>query len=169
MERDDLILVDTNIIIEAHRTSLLNEMLGCLNLATVEMCVTETETGAQNRDPVQNIDEALIREKMQIFSPSEDEIVMASMELPGLGEVDAGELHLLTQAYLLTDQKVWFLASPDKHPMRLAIEYGWRERLVSMESVCRSANSRRKLSLRDNFTESWHQAVCTQFALHIRR
>ncbi|MFC0444273.1 hypothetical protein ACFOD1_03060 [Pseudidiomarina halophila] len=167
MEREDLILVDTNVIIEAHRASILNEMLGCLSLATVEMCVQETQTGAQNRDPWQNIDEGLIRERMQIFSPTDEDIVVASMALPGIGEVDAGELHLLTQAHFLADQDVWFLASPDKHPMRLAIEYGWRERLVSLERVYRLANSKRKLQLRENFTEAWHQAVCMQFTLNV--
>lgn len=169
MNRDDLILVDTNVIIEAHRAKVLNELLGCLNLATVEMCITETQTGAQNRDPKHHIDEALMREKMTVYAPTEEEIVMAAMAYPGLAEVDAGECHLLSQAYLLLDAGVWFLSSPDRHPMRLAIEYGWRDHLVSLEEVCRLANPSRKFNLRDNFTEAWHQSVCAQFMLNVRR
>ncbi|MDN7126923.1 hypothetical protein J6J34_00865 [Pseudidiomarina sp. 1ASP75-14] len=169
MNRDDLILVDTNVIIEAHRVSILNEMMGCLNLATVDMCIIETQTGAQNRDPKFTIDEMLLREKMKIYSPGDEQILLASMQYSGIADVDDGERHLLTQASLLLGAEVWFLSSPDRHPMRLAIEYGWRDHLVSLEQVYRLANASRKVTLRDNFTETWHQRVCAEFVLNVRR
>ncbi|MBR9907068.1 MAG: hypothetical protein GYB30_03335 [Gammaproteobacteria bacterium] len=168
MNRDDIILVDTNVIIEAHRVSILKEILGSLNLATVCKCIEETQTGAQNRDPRANIDEALLRTRMHIFYPTDEQILIASMERPGLADVDAGELHLLTQAHLM-DGDVWFVSSPDKHPMRLAIEYGWRDRLVSLEAVYRIANANRKVSFRENFTEAWHQRVCVEFLMQTMR
>lgn len=168
MNRDDVILVDTNVIIEAHRVSILNEILGSLNLATVCKCIEETQTGAQNRDPRFNIDESLLRARMQIFSPTDEEILLASMQRPGLADVDAGELHLLTQANQMNGN-VWFVSSPDRHPMRLAIEYGWRDRLVSLEALYRLANANRRVSFRENFTEAWHQRVCAEFLMQVRR
>lgn len=168
MDRDDLVLVDTNVIIEAHRVDVLAELIATLNVATVEACVRETQTGAQNRMPHHHIDESLLRQSMTIFSPSADDIFQAAYAISGLADVDEGELHLLTQAWLLKNS-VWFACSPDRHPMRIAIEYGWRERLVSLERLVLLANKNRRVSLRQQYQEDWHARVCLEFLMQIRR
>ena len=44
-------LVDTNTIIEAHRTRAWAALAGGWRMETVEGCVTETQTGFQRRRP----------------------------------------------------------------------------------------------------------------------
>lgn len=53
--------MDTNVIIEAHRTGCLAQLGDYFKLCTVEKVVTETQAGAQRRRPEQNIDEAWLR------------------------------------------------------------------------------------------------------------
>ena len=40
-----VVLVDTNVIIEAHRTAAWAALVGAYGVETVEDCVTETQTG----------------------------------------------------------------------------------------------------------------------------
>ena len=40
-----VVLVDTNVIIEAHRTAAWAALIGAYGVETVEDCVTETQTG----------------------------------------------------------------------------------------------------------------------------
>ncbi len=56
-----IVLVDTNVIIEAHRTGCWKGLTGYFAIHTVEKIVEETQTGYQNRDPEQTIDEAALR------------------------------------------------------------------------------------------------------------
>ena len=44
-----VVLVDTNVIIEAHRTGTWAALAGAYAVETVEDCVTETQTGYQRR------------------------------------------------------------------------------------------------------------------------
>ena len=43
------VLVDTNVILEAHRTGTWRALTGGYRVETVEECVTETQTGFQRR------------------------------------------------------------------------------------------------------------------------
>ncbi len=43
------VLVDTNVILEAHRTGTWRALTGGYRVETVEECVTETQTGFQLR------------------------------------------------------------------------------------------------------------------------
>ena len=48
-KRQEVVLVDTNVIIEAHRTGAWAALAGAYAVETVEDCVTETQTGYQRR------------------------------------------------------------------------------------------------------------------------
>ena len=50
------VLVDTNVILEAHRTGSWGALTGGYAVETVEDCVTETQTGFQRRQPENRID-----------------------------------------------------------------------------------------------------------------
>ena len=45
------VLVDTNVILEDHRTGSWRALTGGYDVETVEDCVTETQTGFQRRQP----------------------------------------------------------------------------------------------------------------------
>lgn len=49
------VLVDTNAIIEAHRTGVWRALAGGYQVESVEDCVIETQTGFQWRRPEQSI------------------------------------------------------------------------------------------------------------------
>ena len=49
-------LVDTNVIIEAHRSGTWAALVGAYRVETVEDCVTETQTGYERRPREQWID-----------------------------------------------------------------------------------------------------------------
>lgn len=55
LDREAAVLVDTNTIIEAHRTRAWAALVGGWRVETVEDCVTETQTGFQRRRPEQSI------------------------------------------------------------------------------------------------------------------
>ncbi|MGC8074344.1 hypothetical protein ACP3W1_27665, partial [Salmonella enterica] len=57
--------MDTNVILEAHRTGCWRALRGGLRLETVEECVAETQTGAQRRRPEQRIDETILRRDLK--------------------------------------------------------------------------------------------------------
>ena len=57
------VLVDTNVILEAHRTGSWWALTGGYGVETVEDCVTETQTGFQRRRPERRIDEARLRDR----------------------------------------------------------------------------------------------------------
>ena len=58
------VLVDTNVIVEAHRTGSWRALTGGYGAETVEDCVTETQTGYQRRRPERRIDEARLRGRL---------------------------------------------------------------------------------------------------------
>ena len=59
-----VVLVDTNVIIEAHRTAAWAALVGAYGVETVEDCVTETQTGYQQRLREQWIDVAVLRDSL---------------------------------------------------------------------------------------------------------
>lgn len=56
--------VDTNVILEAHRTGSWPALAGDHAVETVEDCVTETHTGFQRRQPEHRIDQAELRDRL---------------------------------------------------------------------------------------------------------
>ena len=54
--REPSVLVDTNVIIEAHRTRSWPALSGGWRVETVEACVAETQTGFQRRRQEDAID-----------------------------------------------------------------------------------------------------------------
>lgn len=50
-----IVFVDTNVIIEAHRTRSWVALTGAYRIETVEDCVIETQTGYSQRDPADQI------------------------------------------------------------------------------------------------------------------
>lgn len=59
-----IVLVDTNVILEAHRTGSWRALAGGYPVETVDDCVDETQTGFQlHRSELRVLGETLLREK----------------------------------------------------------------------------------------------------------
>lgn len=61
LECGDQILLDTNVILAAHRLGCWEPMAREYRLVTVEKVIEETQTGYQQRSPEQEIDETTLR------------------------------------------------------------------------------------------------------------
>lgn len=167
LQRGQLVLVDTNVIIEAHDTSCLSQIADGFSLCTVEAVIAETQKGKQRRRPEQNIDEQWLRSRIPHIGDVTDERRLDFTLQYQLVGLDSGELDLL--AYATDLQDVWLLNSPDLAVVRFAHQVGWLDRLVSLEAMARVVNARLSRNLRDNYRESWLSAARTSFRMGVQR
>lgn len=167
LQRGDQILVDTNVIIEAHRVGCWRGMVNQFQLITVEKVVEETQTGHQNRTDEQHIDQATLRDQMtQIVAVNRTELAAIDLDFPEHG-LDDGEHHLVAFARSL-DEPAWLLNSPDKGTIRFCSRADWLDRLVSLEAMANALGMRHAGQLRNNHTESWLRQQITQFRFGLR-
>lgn len=151
--KDQVVLVDTNVIIEAHRVRCWAAIASYFSVETVVKCIEETQTGAQNRSPEQNIDQAALTKSLGAIH-TVTEIQRAEFLLRQKQYLDAGELDLL--AHAASRQDVWVISSPDKAAMRVVHSEGWLDRLVSLESLCTHLKLGVGSKLGRNYTKEWH-------------
>lgn len=158
------ILVDTNVILEAHRASCWRALRGAHRLETVETCVMETQTGAQNRRPEQRIDEAVLRADLRaVHAVTVRERAAAFVRDEFFGSLDGGERDLWSHALGRSD--AWVLCGPDKASLRLGMRLGFRDRLVALEALLDAVGHRPKVSLRPAYTTAWQRDVLARIAL----
>ncbi len=164
------VLVDTNVILEAHRTKTWRALTGGYRVETVEECVIETQTGFQLR-----------REELQIYGGELRDRLSTVHTVEGLDRaklaikagniaLDEGEAALLAHALSRTDD--WVLCGPDKASLRCGMRLGFRERLVSMQELLDAAGvNRPSVSLRKAYTKTWHQKTLGElvFAERLKR
>ena len=147
------VLVDTNVIIESNRVASWPALAGGYRVETVEDCVTETQTGHQRRRPEQQIEVSRLRASLAAVH------AVADRERAGLAvrvhdiALDLGEASLW--AHALTRDDDWVLCGPDTASMRCGVRLGFRDRLVSLETLLRGVCNRPRPPLRDAYTRSW--------------
>lgn len=146
--------MDTNVILEAHRTGAWRALVGRYRVETVTECVTETQTGFQRRRPEQRIDEPALRRSLAaVHDVTAMQRAAAVLRDPLFSSLDPGERDLWAHALSRTD--AWFLCGPDKASVRLGVRLGFRERLVTLEGLLEHAGHRPRPPLRDNYTRKW--------------
>lgn len=166
MKSGSIVLVDTNVIIEAHRTGCWTPIAHYFNLHTVSKVIEETQTGHQNRSEESHIDEANLRSSFSvIMDVTETERVSFNM-LHDHPALDDGEKDLLIYAESLSTP-VWLLNSPDMAAVRFSHQQGWTDRLVSLESMSSHLKARLKEDLHWNYTEGWLSEKKTKLHLGI--
>ena len=157
------VLVDTNIIVECHRTRSWRALSGGYSVETVEDCVTETQTGFQRRRPEQRIDVVELRASLKavhfVGDPQRAEL---GLRIPDIA-LDRGEESLWAHAVHRGD--AWLLCGPDKASLRVGIRLGFRERLVSLERVLEDAGHQSSPTLREACTANWHNRTIGQLML----
>jgi hypothetical protein len=148
------LLVDTNVILECHRTASWRALTQRYPTETVEECITETQTGAQKREPEQRIDESGLRQSLAaVRAVSDHDLAAASVREPLIGHLDAGERHLW--AHALTRQDAWILCGPDKASMRVGVALGFKARIVSLERLLLDVGHRPKTALARQYGQKW--------------
>ncbi|TAK40054.1 MAG: hypothetical protein EPO30_00295 [Lysobacteraceae bacterium] len=149
-----VVLVDTNVIIEAHRTGCWPQLAGFFRIQTVEKIVEETQTGYQNRRPEHLIDEAALRSSLDLVHDISDEQRARFNLAYGHPSLDPGERDLLVYADSVAAD-AWLLNSPDMALVRFAHGRQWLDRLVSLEAMASHLRARLKYDLAQNYCERW--------------
>lgn len=158
------VLVDTNVILEAHRTTSWRALAARYPLETVETCVEETQTGAQRRRPEQRIDEAQLRRVLAKVHPvSRPELAAAFVRDGHVAMLDAGEQNLWAHALGRSD--AWVLCGPDIASLRLGVRLELRDRLVALEALLDRIGHRPRGVLGRNYTKTWHSAKLAELAV----
>ena len=96
-----IVLVDTNVILEAHQTGCWIPLANYFALHTVAKIVEETQTGYQNRDPEHWIDESVLRRQLAHVETITDVQRVAFNMKHDHPTLDAGERDLLIYAETL--------------------------------------------------------------------
>lgn len=153
-KRGDIVLIDTNVILEAHRLNCWKPLSEYFQLHTVDKVIEETQTGYQNRRPEQTIDMTALQNSFAHIENITDlqiiEFDMVHQEIA----LDDGEKALMIYAHSLT-QNAWFLNSPDKAVIRYACSKGWSDQLTSLGAMVKQLNLKIKQALKQNYTDSW--------------
>ena len=164
MEAGQIVLVDTNVIIEAHETKCWTALTGFFACHAVEKIVEETQTGYQRRSPDRHIDVQALRRSLAYVATITEEDRAAFNMHHGHPPLDEGERDLLVYAVQLGSE-AWLLNSPDMAVVRFAHQVGWLDRLVSLEAMTRRLKLRPCRALAQNYTEPWLSQRKTQLRL----
>ena len=165
MQRGQILLVDTNIIIEAVRTRCWNAISTHFSVVTVEKCYEEALTGDPLRPGYVTVDAAQLRKGLaQRHAVSDLERAHLILTAPGADALDAGERDLF--AHALARGGAWLASCADRAAVNVALTLGWEERVISLERLAQAAGSRS--GFRHHFTESWLSEVRTAYKLERR-
>ncbi len=157
------VLVDTNVILEAHWTGSWRALTGGCRVETVEDCVTETQTGFQRRRPERQVDETELRSRLATARAVAD--LQRSTLAIRAGDIalDRGEASLWAHALGRDDE--WILCGPDKASLRCGVRLGLRDRLASMEGLLDDVGHRPATALRNAYTRRWHESTLVELVL----
>ena len=158
-----IVLVDTNIILETHRTGSWRALAGGYPVETVEDCVDETQAGLQRRRAELQIDEGELRNSLKaVHAVGNREHAGLAIRITGI-TLDRGEASLWAHALSRTD--AWVLCGPDRASLRCGVRLGFRQRLVSLEELLDDVGNRPRTTLRPAYTRRWHKRVIGELLL----
>ncbi len=159
------VLLDTNVILECHRTNSWRALASGCRLETTEDCVTETQTGNRHREGRTDVDETRLRRSLTtVHGVSERQL--AQLLLRQGPALDRGEASLWAHA-LDREDDTWLLSGPDKASRRCRVLLGYRDRLVSLERLLVDIGHRVRFSLREAYTEAWHRRALNELVLDL--
>ena len=157
------VLVDTNAIIEAHRTGTWRALAGGYRVATVEDCVTETQTGFQLRKPEQSIAVSQLRASLATEHRVDDR-QRADWQYAHRGSYWTGVKNRCGRTHL--GAKTGGFCAARTEPA-YAAEYGlgFRDRIVSLEELLDDVGHRPRTALKRHYTKKWLEGVLVEILL----
>lgn len=145
-----ILLLDTNIIIEAVRTDCWNGLRGHYELVTVEKCREEARSGIARTPGYVVVENEHLNSDIQVIAVTDTERALLAIACPEAAILDDGERDLWANANSRTDE--WEAVCADQAAVRIAVKLGWGDRLVSLEELIASAGIRLKTQLKDHYT-----------------
>ncbi|MBI4529877.1 MAG: hypothetical protein HY695_39260 [Deltaproteobacteria bacterium] len=140
MQGGQIVLVDTNIIIEAIRTGCWSALTGYFRVETVEKCREEARSGRAYRPGYITVRERDLRERLIAHDVTDDELARLTLRDAKSSLLDPGERHLWAHALSRADP--WLASTADAAAVHAAARLGWEERLVALEQLVESCAAR---------------------------
>lgn len=164
IKREDIIFLDTNVIIESERVGVLKVLTGHFtNLTTVTKCVEELDDGDKSDPDYVKVDTEYIKEKMSPENVTQKEIIDLMFKLNHEIALDAGEQQLLAHIYS-KQIKIFFICSPDKACIKASDKLGFIDNVISLEDLTDVAGLK-KIDLKYQFTKKWLSKFKTDLLL----
>jgi hypothetical protein len=162
MQRGDIVLVDTTLIIEAHNTGRLPALTQGFRFETVEECVIETQRRSEGRPPELRIDEARLRGQLKdVHAVSDAE--RAAVAIIGGPALGPGERDLWAHALGRDDS--WILCGPDRASMKFGYHAKARDRLVALEALLAVLGHTPAIPIRNHYTQAWLDDLMQKYVL----
>ena len=140
MQRGQIVLVDTNIIIEAVRTSCWNALTAYFTMETVEKCCEEARTGQAHRPGYVEVSEKALRVRLIVHRVTDSDLAALGLRDAEAFRLDLGERHLWAHALVRGD--AWVASCCDRAAINSAVRLGWEDRMVALEELVQAAGAR---------------------------
>ncbi|MCC5848143.1 MAG: hypothetical protein JJU29_08615 [Verrucomicrobia bacterium] len=149
-----VVLLDTNVIIEAHRVSCWKALANAFTLQTVSRCVQEaTDRRNQYRPGYVEVPSESLEGRIEVCGVTESDIARLQFRAPNVYDLDDGERDLL--AYACIREAKWVLASPDHAVVQAMKTLELLDRFVSLEALLETAKIKPARTLRGNHRKDW--------------
>lgn len=164
--RDTVVLVDTNVVMEAVRTRCWNAVCGSLRVETVEECRDEALRGDRGRPGYLPVSEQDLARVTNVHPVSALERATFGMAYEDARNMDRGERDLFAHAYgrVARGDSVWVVSSADKACVRAAVALGWHDRMHSLGALAAAVGAN-PAALLDQYGERWLSQVRTTYLL----
>lgn len=162
-----VLLVDTNVIIEAVRTNCWNALTGGRRVETVEECRDEALRGDSVRPDYVEVSPADLDRMAAVHPVTDIERATLAITYEGAEAMDNGERDLFAHALrrLKKGDEMWVLSSPDKSSVRAAVHLGWADRLHSLDAIISLLGTKPKPPLEQHYTDKWLSRHRTEYLL----
>jgi hypothetical protein len=147
------VLVDTNAIIEAVRTSCWPAITGRFRVETVQECYDEALRGDATRPSYVRVAPADLERLSATHLVTDIERARLALAYEHADALDEGERDLFAHAHSRGD-RTWVLCSPDKASVRAAVALDCADRLVSLERLAQQMGARPSPPLADHHSEA---------------
>lgn len=153
------VFIDTNAIVEAHRTGCWKTIINRHDIETVNQCVVECGTGNQRRPGYVHVDLNKLKVSIKVWKVEDDQVAALRLRLKKSVFLDAGEEQLL--AFAIHQTGMWWICSPDNDSIRAALKLGIHEKLISLKKLADEAGI--KPNLEDQYRKKWLRKKIGQY------
>lgn len=166
MDREErVLLVDTNIIIEAVRTGCWNALTGYYSVVTVVECRSEARSGDAFRPNYITVSDKDLGRMHDVVDVSATDRAKLSLAYETADALDLGERDLL--AHALGREDNWQLSCSDRAAVIAALTLSWEQRLVTLEALLVPTGAQPEL--KRHYRDAWLRGVRTDWRLRVAR
>lgn len=137
MKPGQVILVDTNIMIEAVRVGCWSALTAHFHIESVAKCCEEARTGDRRRPGYVHVTEKDLQTRLIVHRVSDTDLAHLALRDADSFRLDDGERHLWAHALGRTDD--WRACCCDHAAVNAAVRLGWQDRLVALEELANHA------------------------------